>query len=188
MFKDRVLKKKLLLTTFFGLAFVSILYLLGTFGYLENIIKWDENKYKDELSFVAIVKNESPYIKEWIEFHKLVGVTRFYIYDNESTDDLEDVLKNYINSDEVVYRYFPGRAQQLIAYQEAINDYKDKTKYMGFVDLDEFVVPVEENNLVYIIDDIMKKDSKIAGVGINWLVYGSSGLINKPNGFSHRKL
>lgn len=182
MFKNRVSKKKLLLPTFFSLAFVSILYLLGTFGYLENIINWGETRYNDELSFVAIAKNEGPYIKEWIEFHKLVGVTRFYIYDNESTDNLEDVLKDYINSGEVVYKYFPGRAQQLIAYQEAINDYKDKTKYMGFIDLDEFVVPVEENSIVYIIDDIMKKDSKIAGVGINWLVYGSSELINRPDG------
>lgn len=92
------------------------------------------------------------------------------------------MLRAYINSGEVVYKYFPGSAQQLVAYQEAVNDYKNKTKYMGFIDLDEFVMPVEQNSLVYAIDDIMKKDNKIAGVGVNWLVYGSSGLINKPEG------
>ena len=32
------------------------------------------------LSIVAISKNEAPYIKEWIEYHKLVGVERFYFY------------------------------------------------------------------------------------------------------------
>lgn len=183
MSKIHISKKKFLLITFFSLSFVGILYLLGTSGYLKDFINFgDNNKYDDNLSFVAIAKNEGPYIKEWIEFHKLVGVTKFYIYDNESTDNLEDVLKDYINSGEVVYKYFPGRAQQLVAYQEAVNNYKNKTKYMGFIDLDEFVIPVEQDGLVYTIDDIMKKDNKIAGVGVNWLVYGSSGLINKPAG------
>lgn len=32
---------------------------------------------------------------------------------------------------------------------------------MGFIDLDEFVMPVEQNSLVYAIDDIMKKDKWI---------------------------
>ncbi len=183
MSKIHVSKKKFLLITFFSLSFVGILYLLGTSSYLKDFINFgDNNKYDDNLSFVAIAKNEGPYIKEWIEFHKLVGVTKFYIYDNESTDNLEDVLRDYINSGEVVYKYFPGRAQQLVAYQEAVNNYKNKTKYMGFIDLDEFVMPVEQDSLVYAIDDIMKKDNKIAGVGVNWLVYGSSGLTKKPAG------
>ena len=43
--------------------------------------------YKNKLSFVAIVKNEAPYIVEWIEFHRLVGVDKFYIYDNESSEN-----------------------------------------------------------------------------------------------------
>ena len=42
----------------------------------------------DILSLTLIVKNEAFYIKEWIEFHRMIGVTHFYIYDNESSDDL----------------------------------------------------------------------------------------------------
>lgn len=69
-----------------------------------------KESYKDNLSFVAIVKNEGPYIKEWIEYHKMVGVDRFYIYDNESTDNLEGILSDYIKSGEVVYKYYPGKS------------------------------------------------------------------------------
>ena len=141
-----------------------------------------KESYKDNLSFVAIVKNEGPYIKEWIEYHKMVGVDRFYIYDNESTDNLEGILSDYIKSGEVVYKYYPGKIKQLPAYQEAIKDYKDQTKYMGFIDIDEFVIPVNSDNLFKEVDEIISKDPKNAGVGINWRIYGSSGLEEKPEG------
>jgi len=31
------------------------------------------------LSIVAIVRNEGTYIKEWIEYHRMLGVEHFYI-------------------------------------------------------------------------------------------------------------
>ena len=43
--------------------------------------------FAHEMGMVAIAKNEGPYIREWIEYHKLVGFTIFYIYDNDSTDN-----------------------------------------------------------------------------------------------------
>lgn len=141
-----------------------------------------KEKFQDNLSFVAIIKNEAPYIKEWIEFHKLVGVDRFYIYDNESTDNVRDVLKEYIDKGEVVYTYFPGQCKQNPAYMDAVNKYKNKTKYMGFIDLDEFVIPVTEKSLVKVIDEILSKNKKSAGVAINWRTYGSSGHKSMPTG------
>ena len=139
--------------------------------------------YKSKLSFVAIVKNEAPYIIEWIEFHKLVGVNKFYIYDNESTDNLEKLLKTYIESGIVVYQYLPGKNMQNIIYTEAIQKYKNETKYMGFIDVDEFVMPCEENTLDYIVEDILNKDESAGGIAINWRIYGSSGYVKKPDGF-----
>ena len=40
-----------------------------------------ERKYN--VAICAIFKNEEPYIKEWIEFHKIVGVDHFYLYNNK---------------------------------------------------------------------------------------------------------
>src|SRR5207248_10986601 len=48
------------------------------------------------LAICAIFKNEAPYLREWIEFHRLVGVSHFYLYRNGSTDDWEPVLRPYI--------------------------------------------------------------------------------------------
>ncbi len=190
-FKKFILKKRFFITLFSLLILTTSAYFVYksinksnpvVSSSINTVHKLNTEGYEDNLSFVAIAKNEGPYIKEWIEFHKLVGVTKFYIYDNESTDNLKEILQDYIDSGEVVYKYYPGQGKQLVAYQEAINDYKNKTKYMGFIDLDEFVIPVENESLTDAIEDIMKKDNKIAGVGINWMIYGSSGLIDKPEG------
>lgn len=48
------------------------------------------------LSVACIAKNEGPYIREWIEYHKIVGVERFYFYDNDSSDNTREVLEPYI--------------------------------------------------------------------------------------------
>jgi hypothetical protein len=34
------------------------------------------------LSICAIFRHEAPYLREWIEFHKLIGAERFFLYDN----------------------------------------------------------------------------------------------------------
>ena len=53
-------------------------------------------KYPYKLSVVAIMKNEGPYLREWIEYHKLVGVEKFYLYNNGSTDDTVEILSPYV--------------------------------------------------------------------------------------------
>lgn len=73
---------------------------------------------------VSISKNEAPYIKEWIEFHKLVGFTKFYFYDNESEDNTVDILKPYIDSGLVEYTLIKGKGRQLDAYNDAIAKHK----------------------------------------------------------------
>ncbi len=54
-----------------------------------------------ELSICAIFRDEAPYLKEWLELHKLIGVERFYLFNNGSTDDYLTVLQAYIDQNEV---------------------------------------------------------------------------------------
>ena len=39
------------------------------------------------LAASTICRDDAEYLPEWIEFHRLVGVERFFLYDNGSTDD-----------------------------------------------------------------------------------------------------
>jgi len=144
-----------------------------------------EPKY--DLCVTAMFRNEAPYIKEWIEYHKLVGVQHFYLFNNLSTDDFRSVLDPYIKAGVVELIEWPfeskGEAQlmqrQQRAYSRAIKKCIGKTRWLAIIDLDEFIVPVHKNNLVDLLNTRYKRYS---GVMINWQLYGTSNVPSIPKG------
>ena len=127
-------------------------------------------------SICAIYKNEAD-LREWIEYHKLVGFERFYLYDNESTDGSKEMLEPYIKDGTVVYHYIQGNSKQFAVYNDALARYKNDTKWMAFVDIDEYICPVQTNN----IKDFLKDFKKEPAVGINWVMFDSNGHKKRPN-------
>ena len=134
-------------------------------------------------SAVAIMRDEGKYLKEWIEHHLSVGVDHFYLYDNESKDNTASILQPYIDNKIVTMIKWPGDMVQISAYNDAISRYKYYTEYMAFIDIDEFIVPVDPvKSVPQIVDEIFdeytKKEFKgpfqPGGVGVNWMVYGTS--------------
>lgn len=140
--------------------------------------------FPDLLSIVAIAKDEAPYIREWVEFYKVVGVSRIYLYDNGSTDGMKNRIADYIDDGFVVYTPFPGVARQYAAYMDAIAQFKYQTKYMAFIDCDEFLMPcAPESRLDRLVDTLFDSFGKgIGGIAVNWRVYGPSGHETKPEG------
>ena len=144
---------------------------------------------REGLAFVLIAKNEASYIKEWLDFHIKQGVSKFIIYDNESTDNFREVLQPYIESGIVIYDIIRGKRRQTDAYNMALNKYRYMFKYMGFIDADEFVF-VRNNtygggghcDLVTFMNDFMAAHPNAGGLGINWLVFGSSHHEKRPAG------
>ena len=133
-------------------------------------------KYPYKLAVCAIMKNEASYLREWIEYHKLVGVDKFFLYDNDSTDDTYDILRPYIDCGVVEYVRQPGERQQLPAYNDCIARHKMDARWIAFIDLDEFLVPMRSDNLIPILD---KSKSMIIA---DWAIYGSSGHETRPHG------
>lgn len=143
-----------------------------------------ETSYKHEIAMVSISKNEGPYIKEWIEFHKLVGFTKFYFYDNESEDNTREVLKPYIDEGVVEYTLIEGKGKQLDAYNDAIAKHKNECRWMAFLDMDEYLVPTKPFEKIYnVVSELVRKAGKgAAGIGVNWCIFGSAHLEKKPEG------
>ena len=48
------------------------------------------------LSLCAVYRDDAPYLLEWIEFHRLVGVERFFLYNNGDRDDQRELLAPYV--------------------------------------------------------------------------------------------
>ncbi len=135
------------------------------------------------LAVCAIAKNEGPYFEEWIEWHRRMGVEKFYIYDNESTDNTREILAPYIESGLVDYVYWKGQKQQLKVYDNCFDRHRFEARWIAVIDLDEFIVPVRDRT----IPDFLRPLEKYPVVEINWLVYGSSGAQTKePGGVMER--
>ena len=133
------------------------------------------------LAIVCVAKNEGPYLKEWIEYHKIVGVERFYIYDNESDDNTKDVLAPYIQDGTVVYHFLPNHpitklSPQVEAYNDAIFKYRARIRWMAIIDIDEFIVPVEKNSIPEFLEDF----NQYSAIGVNWVLFDSNGHESKP--------
>lgn len=138
---------------------------------LKYRMKRDKTVPKYYFAVCAIAKNEGPYFREWIEWHRKQGVEKFYIYDNESNDCTKEVLSPYIESGLVEYNYWPGQKQQLAVYDNCFEKHRTDARWIAVIDLDEFIVPIKDKN----IPDFLRRMEKFSSVEINWLVYGSGG-------------
>lgn len=150
---------------------------------LKRKLKMVSTHPETNLAICAIAKDEAPYFVEWIEWHLKMGVEKFYIYDNESSDSTKQVLKPYIDAGIVEYCFFPGYRKQLAAYDDCLEKHRLHTRWLAFIDLDEFIVPIKDSS----IPEFLKRFEGFPAVEINWLVYGSGGAVKKlPGGVMTR--
>lgn len=129
------------------------------------------------LSLCLIIKDENPYLLEWLAYYRLVGVEHFYIYDNDSARPVADFLAN-LPPELVSIQTICGPEQQIPAYNQALEKLKDQTRWLGFVDMDEFVVPLQGRDLRAVLAEF----EDYAGLAIPWTMYGSSGHRHRPAG------
>ena len=135
----------------------------------------DKNLFLYDLAVVAIMKNEAPYVKEWLDYHLLAGVQHFYIYDNDSPDNLKEVLQPYVDAGIVTYTFYPGQCRQMEAYNDAIHRFKFFCRYMAWIDADEFIFPQNNKSIVEVTDEILSDNPKSAGIAVNIFQFGSNG-------------
>lgn len=140
-------------------------------------------EFRYELAIVAIAKNEALYVREWIKYHLVAseGSVHFFLYDNDSEDGLEDVIRDFIDNGVVTYIPYPGNKMQLPAYDDAIAKYSGEARYMAFIDLDEFITSRQDVSITKQIRDLIEKNNA-CGLGLNWCLYGSSGEKKKRDG------
>jgi hypothetical protein len=130
------------------------------------------------LSICAIYRDESPYLREWVEFHRLVGVERFFLYNNLSEDDHRDVLAPYVREGLVLVHEWPHYPAQLQAYDDCLKAHRHDSRWIAFIDLDEFLF----SSTLEPVPAILRDYEKHPGVVVNWVMFGTSGHVTKPPG------
>jgi len=137
-------------------------------------------RHNIELAICAIFQDDAAFLPEWIEFHQMQGVEKFYLYNNLSTDDYKRILKPYTDSKLVELIEWQHKQKnigewngiQCAAYKDCIKRCCKSVVWCAFIDTDEFLFCPAGFDLRDVLGDY--KD--FCGVGVNWVCYGTSGV------------
>lgn len=131
----------------------------------------EKKKYK--VSLCLIFKDEALFLKEWIDYHKMIGVDHFYLYNNNSTDSYREVIQPYIEDGIVTLIDWPYLQAQIAAYKNCYENYRSESNWISFLDADEFICPKYKDNIV----DWLTDYSKFPSIVVHWRVFGTGGML-----------
>jgi glycosyltransferase involved in cell wall biosynthesis len=140
------------------------------------------------LAICAIVRNEGPYIREWITFHRLVGVQEVFLYDDGSDDDTVDIARScgacvmpwgpdvdhgpFVCPEPCEYN-----TPQLAAFNHFTWLYRDQVEWCAFIDVDEYLFHRECDTLLPVLINY----PTVPGLWVEWSMFGDSGHIYRPD-------
>src|SRR6185437_11020500 len=108
----------------------------------------------DTVCLAAILKDEDPFVEEWVAYHRLLGVDHFYLYDNDPRQPLSEILalhRDYVTVRDWLIDHadprYPGRNKQLKAYIHCLEHDAANYEWVTFLDCDEFIVLEEHLDL-----------------------------------------
>lgn len=130
------------------------------------------------LGVLAIMKNESMNLDEWIEHYLWMGATTIYLIDNGSTDDTVAKARAWEKTGRVKLVEYPARHQQRQHYWRAFKQFRiaRTCQWLLIADLDEFWFCPAGDRLVDALIDFYNYDV----IYSNWVMFGSGGLIDHP--------
>jgi len=127
---------------------------------------------------VGIVKNEAPYIAEWIAYQLSLGFDSVILYDNGSTDGTATEIQRFLNHYDVRLVDWPDaeRQYQRRAYEDAVRHFQAEFDWLAFFDTDEFLVLDSD------LRSTLTARKGAASVIVHWAMFGSSGHQARPLG------
>jgi hypothetical protein len=138
------------------------------------------------LSICSIYRDHAEYLREWIEFHRLAGVERFFLYDNESKDDHRKVLAPYVERGTVEIHDWPSPASVergvpwgiIGAFNDCLERHRSDSRWVAFIDIDEFLFSPTGKAL----PEVLAGYEQYPGVCVTRADFGTSGHHHKPPG------
>lgn len=104
--------------------------------------------------------NQAPFLREWIMYHGYLGVQRWFLYDNNSDDNIEEVVAS-LGSFNVSRHMWPWIKTQEAGFSHCALRARQECEWVAFMDVDEFLNPIE-----YIQNETMPTDSTQTGLTV----------------------
>ena len=138
---------------------------------------------------ISIVRDQEHYVKEWLAFHRIVGVDRFVILLHKCCDKTEERIRELPFQDRImIHRVVDDRVSvQMGAYHWAVRKYAHHSKWLLFIDADEFFFGTREDYLPNILrryDD----PARYGGLAAHWVNFGHNNHPNRESVFRDGKL
>ena len=131
-------------------------------------------------TLVGTLKDEGPFILEWIAYHKVIGFNHFVIFSNDSTDGTRQILDCLNDAREIIHiensNALEGEPEdpQNRAYKRAKQrpDVR-QSEWVLVTDGDEFLnIQVGNGTL----DALFAAMGKTDVISATWLIHGNSGI------------
>lgn len=133
---------------------------------------------------VSAMRNEGPFILEWVAYHRLIGFDRIVVCANPSTDGTDGLLAALDQAGAVTYLPTSPAPDQspLEAAKEAFETrvgYRDGTWY-AWLDADEFLnIHVGDRTVAALVAAL----GPAQGIMVNWRLFGTNGHDSFPGRF-----
>jgi len=131
------------------------------------------------VGLIAIVKNEAPYLVEWLAHHRLIGIDRFYLANNDSTDGTTELLTALHRAGLVSHHPYPsvpGSRPQVPALSMLLERHRDDAEWLALIDADEFIWPMSNDwSLPRFVQRFEQQHPEVGAIALNWATYGSAG-------------
>lgn len=141
----------------------------------ESVKVYSPSKSNATVAICLIVRNETVYMDEWMDFHIALGFAPIFVYDNADTADL--VLQSWYDRRKDIQQYvhiihMPKFPVQGYAYEQCLRKDASTNSFAAMIDIDEFVVLKKHDNIV----DFMVEhcDIECGQISLNWHPMGTS--------------
>ncbi|MGB3407016.1 MAG: glycosyltransferase family 2 protein, partial [Jannaschia sp.] len=144
---------------------------------LPRIVHFAGRPTDERLLIISTMKNEAPYILEWIAHHRAIGVTDFLVFTNDcddTTDPLLDrleelgVLTHQVNT---VLKRGPHKSALKWARDHVL---RHKASYMLISDVDEFINVRSADGTIQGLLKELGPDTD--AVSFPWKIFGNGGV------------
>jgi len=125
-----------------------------------------------------VAKNESKYLKEWVLYHKLIGVDKLSVYLHNNSDDSIDILKDLDVDVKIVNSESLGFEVKNKFYTEIIQ--QAETEFVCCLDIDEFIVIPENDDIKNFLSSSLFDG--FGGIVLHQNIFGSNDHKASPNG------
>lgn len=132
---------------------------------------------KKTCCIVTIIRYDHIYLKEFIDYHSKIGISKFIIYNNGNNKFTNFIKEDYSNC---VIIDFPGDVMKRTAYSHFTINLLDTIEedWILFIDSNEFLVPKKNITIQKFIEENFNEEIK--SIGIIKKQFSTNGHIDKP--------